>query len=97
MQNPLDQLVASFDEQEPFKSCARLGFETASLLVCPITVEGQFLGLILLGGNARDHFDLNALNLARGVACQGAQAILNARHREEEQARSRHSRQFVKF
>ena len=83
--------------QEPFKSCARLGFETASLLLSPITVEGQFLGLIVLGGNERDQFDLNALNLARGVARQAAQAILNARHREEEQARSRHSRQFVRF
>jgi CRP-like cAMP-binding protein len=92
LQNLQDQLV-----HEPFKSCARLGFETASLLVSPITVEGQFLGLIVLGGNGRDQFDLNALHLARGVARQAAQAILNARHREEEQARSRHSRQFVRF
>jgi CRP-like cAMP-binding protein len=97
LQNPQDQLVASFDEQEPFKSCPRLGFETASLLLSPITVEGQLLGLILLGGNEHDQFDLNALNLARGVARQAGQAILNARHREEEQARSRHSRQFVRF
>ena len=97
LQNPGDQLVESFDEQEPFKSCARLGFETASLLLSPITVEGQLLGLIVLGGNERDQFDLNGLNLARGVARQAAQAILNARHREEEQARSRHSRQFVRF
>ena len=97
LQNPQDQLVASFDEQEPFMSCARLGFETASLLLSPITVEGQLLGLIVLGGNEHDQFDLNALNLARGVARQAGQAILNARHREEEQARSRHSRQFVRF
>ncbi|MCX6922323.1 MAG: cyclic nucleotide-binding domain-containing protein [Verrucomicrobia bacterium] len=97
LQNPGDQLVASFEEQEPFKSCARLGFESASLLLSPITVEGQLLGLIVLGGNARDQFDLNGLNLARGVARQAGQAILNARHREEEQARSRHSRQFVRF
>jgi len=97
LQNPQDQLVESFDEQETFKSCARLGFETASLLLSPITVEGQLLGLIVLGGNERDQFDLNALNLVRGVARQAAQAILNARHREEEQARSRHSRQFVRF
>jgi CRP/FNR family cyclic AMP-dependent transcriptional regulator len=97
LQNPGDQLVANFDGQEPFKSCARLGFETASLLLSPITVENQLLGLIMLGGNERDQFDLNALNLTRGVARQAAQAILNARHREEEQARSRHSRQFVRF
>jgi len=97
LQNPQDQLLASFDEREPFKSCARLGFETASLLLSPITVEGRLLGLIVLGGNESDQFDLNALNLARGVARQAGQAILNARHREEEQARSRHSRQFVRF
>jgi CRP/FNR family transcriptional regulator, cyclic AMP receptor protein len=97
LQNSQDQLVASFDEQEPFKSCARLGFETPSLLLSPITIEGRLLGLILLGGNERDQFDLNSLNLVRGVARQAAQAILNARHREEEQARSRHSRQFVRF
>ncbi len=97
LQNPQDQLVANFGEQEPFKSCVRLGFETASLLLSPITREGHLLGLIVLGGQEPDQFDLNALNLARGVARQAAQAILNARHREEEHARSRHSRQFVRF
>jgi CRP/FNR family transcriptional regulator, cyclic AMP receptor protein len=97
LQNPADQVVASFDEQEPFKSCVRLGFETASLLLSPITIEGQLLGLIVLGGNERGQFDLNGLNLVRGVARQAGQALLNARHREEEQARSRHSRQFVRF
>ena len=54
-------------------------------------------GLIMLGGNEREQLDVNALHLARGVARQAGQAILNARHREEEQARSRHSRQFVRF
>jgi CRP/FNR family transcriptional regulator, cyclic AMP receptor protein len=97
LQNPNDQLVASFDEQETFKSCERLGFEPSSLLLSPVTVEGQLLGLIVLGGNKTEQFDLNALHLVRGVARQAAQAILNARHREEEQARSRHSRQFVRF
>ncbi len=92
-----DRLVPDFESDESFKSCARLGFEPRALLLAPIPVEGKLLGLILLGANAPDHFDLNALNLARGVARQAAQAILNARHREEEQARSRHSRQFVRF
>ena len=97
LQNPGAQLVASFDDEEPFKSSARLGFETASLLLSPITVEVKLLGLMVFGGNERDQFDLNALNLARGVARQAAQAILNARHREEEHARARHSRQFIRF
>jgi len=51
----------------------------------------------MLGGHEPAQFDLNALNLVRGVARQASQAILNARHREEQQARSRHSRQFVRF
>jgi CRP-like cAMP-binding protein len=97
LQDPQDHLVASFDEQEPFKSCTRLGFESTSLMLSPISLEGQLLGLIVLGGHQRQQFDLNALNLVRGVARQTAQAILNARHREEEQARLRHSRQLVRF
>ena len=97
LQNLQAQLVPNFGEQEPFKSCARLGFETLSILLSPIALETQLLGLIVLGGKDRGQFDLNALNLARGVARQAAQAILNARHREEEQARSRHARQFVRF
>jgi CRP-like cAMP-binding protein len=91
------QLVDAFGEQEPFSSCCRLGFETPSLLLSPITVEAECLGLIVLGSQGRGNFDLDALNLVRGVARQAGQAILNARHREEEQARSRHARQFVRF
>ncbi len=97
LQNPQDQLVENLGEQEPFKSCPRLGFEGASLLLCPITLEGELLGLIILGGKERAQFDLDALNLARGVARQAGQAILNARHREEEAARSQHARHFVRF
>jgi CRP/FNR family transcriptional regulator, cyclic AMP receptor protein len=97
LQKPQDWLVVDFENQEPFRACTRLGFESTSLLVSPIGLEGQLLGLIVLGGLARQQFDLNALNLVRGIARQTAQAILNARHREEEQARSRHSRQFVRF
>jgi CRP/FNR family transcriptional regulator, cyclic AMP receptor protein len=92
-----DRLVGDFAADECFKACARLGFETPSLLLSPITVQGRLLGLIMLGGHQRDQFDLNALNLVRGVARQTGQAILNARHREEERARSRHARQFVRF
>lgn len=97
LQNPEGQLLDQFGEAEPFKSCRRLGFETAALLLSPITREKNTLGLIVLGGKERAQFDLDALNLARGVSQQAAQAILHARHREEEHARSRHSRQFVRF
>lgn len=91
LQDPRDRLVASLDDEEPFRSCVRLGFETASLLVAPIRLESRLLGLVLLGGLERGQFDLNALHLVRAVARQTAQAILNARYREEEQARSRPS------
>lgn len=91
------RLVRNLDGEEPFKDCVRIGFEAASLLTMPVAVEGQVLGLITLGAREPGQFDLNDLNLARGVARQAAQAILNARHREEDQARARHGRQFVRF
>jgi CRP-like cAMP-binding protein len=97
LQTPCEQLVRNLAEEEAFKSCARLGFETPALVLAPIQVGGQTLGLILLGDAQPGQFDPNDLNLARGVARQAAQAILNARHREEEQARARHGRQFVRF
>lgn len=91
------QLVRNLAEEEAFKAAERLGFESPALLLAPIQVGDQSLGLIVLGGQAPGQFDANDLNLARGVARQTAQAILNARHREEEQARTRHGRQFVRF
>lgn len=91
------RLVHNLESDELFSKRARMGFETASLLVMPVSVEGQALGLIALGAREVGEFDLNDLNLARGVARQAAQAILNARHREEDQARARHGRQFVRF
>lgn len=92
-----EQLVRNLDEDETFRACPRLGFESPALVLAPIQTAGQTLGLILLGGQQPGQFDANDLNLARGVARQAAQAILNARHREEEQARARHGRQFVRF
>jgi GAF domain-containing protein len=94
---PRDLLIDDFDNYEPFKSSERLGFESPSMLLAPIAVSGQSLGLIVLGGHDRGQLRPNDLNLARGVATQAGQAVLNARHREEEQARSRHARQFVRF
>jgi signal transduction protein with GAF and PtsI domain len=97
LQNPRDLVAKRFDEEEPFKSCPRMGFELPSLLLSPILVEQRLLGIIALGDHAIGQFDLNDVHLVRGVARQAGQAILNALHREEETARSRHSRQFVRF
>jgi CRP-like cAMP-binding protein len=97
MGTPREQLVRNLAEEDAFKSCAQVGFETPALLLAPIQVQSQSLGLILLGGQQPGQFDPNDLNLARGVARQAAQAIVNARHREEEKSRARHGRQFVRF
>jgi CRP-like cAMP-binding protein len=92
-----ETVVGNCETDEPFKACLRLGFESAALLVTPILTEGRLLGLLALGDREVGRFDLNAVNLTRGVARQTGQAILNALPREEEEARSRHSRQFVRF
>jgi len=92
-----EAVVNNLDAEEPFKSCARLGFELPALLVIPILTEGQLLGLIALGDHEVGQFDLDDVHLARGVARQAGQAILNALHREEEEARTRHARQFIRF
>ncbi len=97
LQAPRDLVARTFNEEEPFKSCHRLGFELPALLLSPILVEDRLLGIIALGDHESGQFDLNDVQLVRGVARQAGQAILNALHREEESARSRHSRQFVRF
>lgn len=90
-------VVRDFGSDALFADCPKLGFETPALLWAPIRLGDQSLGLILLGGQQPGQFDLNHLQLVLGVARQTAQAIVNARHREEEQARARHGRQFVRF
>jgi CRP/FNR family transcriptional regulator, cyclic AMP receptor protein len=94
---PRELVAANLETEEPFKSCARLGFELPALLLVPILTEGQLLGIIGLGAREPGQFGVNDINLARGVARQVGQAILNALHREEEAARSRHGRQFIRF
>jgi GAF domain-containing protein len=94
LRNAQDLLAPDLNADGVLKSCSRLGFETASLLVARIILAEQVVGLIVLGGKEPHQFDLNMLNLARGVARQAAQAILNHRRREEEEARSHRSRPF---
>jgi GAF domain-containing protein len=94
---PHPMLAKNLNEEEPFKAWSRFGFELPALLLAPITVEDRLLGVVALGGREPGQFDLNHLNLVCGVARQAGQAIMNALHREEEAARSRHSRQFVRF
>jgi CRP-like cAMP-binding protein len=97
LQEPREWVIQDLGEAEPFKSLPRFGFELPALLLAPILIEQRLLGMIALGDHEKGQFDLNDLNLVRGVARQAGQAILNALHREEEAARSRHSRQYVRF
>jgi CRP/FNR family transcriptional regulator, cyclic AMP receptor protein len=97
LREPDDRIVRDVSLEEPFKSAVKLGFEPPALLLAPIRIEGGSLGLIVLGGRQAGQFDANDLNLVRGVARQAAQAIVNARHREEDAARARHAKQFVRF
>ncbi|MBN8248522.1 MAG: cyclic nucleotide-binding domain-containing protein [Verrucomicrobia bacterium] len=75
----------------------RRSWETSALLLAPITVASGGLGVVVLGHPEPGRFDVNHLNLAEGIARQTAQAILNLRHREEQQSRARLGLQFVKF
>ncbi len=72
-------------------------WEPTSLVLVPIPLGAGLLGLLVLGHSSPGRFDLNHLNLAEGIARQTAQAILNLRHRDEEQSRARLERRFVKF
>jgi transcriptional regulator with GAF, ATPase, and Fis domain len=90
-------IIGNLQDEQQFRSCHALGIESPSMLLVPILVNQEFLGIILLGHQQAGHFDLNDLNLAVGVARQAAQAILNARHREEEELRARLERRFVRF
>jgi len=90
-------LVRDWPAQAEFKACGRLGFESPSMVLAPILVDPELLGIIVLGHQTAGQFDLNHLNLVKGVARQAAQAILNARHKEEEESRARLGRKYVRF
>ncbi len=72
-------------------------WESPAMVLAPLSVGSGVLGILVLGHSRVGRFDVNHLNLAEGIARQTAQAVLNLRHREEQQARTRLGRQFVKF
>jgi CRP-like cAMP-binding protein len=92
-----EQLIRNLPAEEPFRLCRTIGFETPSMVLAPILLGQDLLGVIFLGHPDLARFDLNDLNLAEGVARQAAQAILNARHKEEDQARAKLERRIVRF
>ncbi|MFO1458852.1 MAG: GAF domain-containing protein [Verrucomicrobiota bacterium] len=90
-------LVTDRDADERCRPFARRPWELRSLMLTPIAGSGGVLGLLVLGHPEPHRFDVNHLNLAEGIARQTAQAIVNLRHREEQQSRARLGRQMVKF
>jgi CRP-like cAMP-binding protein len=97
LQDPRDLLVRDLANEKELGDCSRIGFELPALMAVPIEVDHRLLGVISLGARNPGQFDMDDINLVRGVARQAGQAIVNSLHREEAEARSRHSRQFVRF
>jgi len=74
------------------------GFERPRMLGAPLVSGEQVIGAVVLASPLGEQtLDMNHLNLVLGVAMQVATAIENARRREEEEARQRHQRHFVRF
>ena len=90
-------LIADLETDERFSKADMEGYETPSILFVPLHAKERVLGVLVLGHPAKSKFTPNHLNLCMGVAEQTAQAILNARHREEEAGRSKLHRHYVKF
>lgn len=90
-------LITDLDSDERFAKEDREGYEMASMIFVPLQAQDRVLGVLVLGHASKSKFTPNHLNLCIGVAAQTAQAILNARHREEESARSKLHRHYVKF
>jgi CRP-like cAMP-binding protein len=90
-------LVRNLPEEPALRNCGLIGFESRSMVLAPVLLGQDLLGVVILGHPEAAQFDLNDLNLAEGVARQAAQAILNARHKEEEEARAKLERRFVRF
>lgn len=90
-------LISDLESDERFSKADLEGYETPSMMLIPMHAQDRVLGVVVLGHSAKSKFTPNHLNLCMGVAAQTAQAVLNARHREEEAARSKLHRHYVKF
>lgn len=90
-------LIVDLERDDRFSKDDMSGYETPSMIYVPLHAEERVLGVLILGHSASGKFTPNHLNLCMGVCAQTAQAILNARHREEEAARSKLHRHYVKF
>ena len=90
-------LIADVESDERVSKDDLEGYESPSMMYVPLQTEGRVLGILIFGHSVKAKFTPNHLNLCMGVAAQTAQAILNARHREEESARTKLHRHYVKF
>lgn len=90
-------LIADLESDDRFSKDDLEGYETPSMVFVPLHTQDRVLGVLVLGHTAKSKFTPNHLNLCMGVAAQTAQAVLNARHKEEEAGRSKLHRHYVKF
>jgi len=90
-------LIADLETDDRFSKDDMEGFETTSMMFVPLHAQDRVLGVLVLGHQAKSKFTPNHLNLCMGVAAQTAQAVLNARHKEEEAGRAKLHRHYVKF
>jgi CRP-like cAMP-binding protein len=87
-----------FNSFSPPQGLSLHGFEDAKMLGVPLMVSDKTIGAIVLcGADEGLVLDMNHLNLLVGVSSQVANAIENARLREEESARQAHDRHFVRY
>lgn len=90
-------LIKDIAGEESCRDLPRTGIENTSMILQPVLAEDVLLAVIVLGHSGKGRFNLDDVNLCSSVASQAGQAILNFRHREEEYARSRLGRKYVKF
>ncbi len=90
-------LVTDHSSDESVNKLEATGLEATSMIVSPIRVENKLLGVIVLGHSQPNIFDLDDVSLCSSIGSQAGQAIINFRHKEDEDRRSRHGRQYVRF
>ncbi len=85
-------------EGDPQTLPSRAGFETSSMLLCPLVSNDVAIGAIVLGNkDSGEPFSNDDENLVAGVATQVATAVENARMVEEREAKERHQRVYITY
>lgn len=87
-----------FNNFSPPEGLSLHGFEAEKMLGVPLVASEKIIGAIILCSTVAEvNLDMNHLNLLVGVSSQVASAIEASRLREEENARVKHDRHFVRY